>query len=485
MKPQPWILALLLTFPCMADIVELKDGSRLEGDLKRTPEGYEIRAADGTLTRVRTDQVASVRIGKADPKSPAAAQERLASLKRSAESLNDLDQILERFKAFIEQNKGTPVAEEARKEMASWEEKKTAGLVRVGAKWVTPEERERILAGTHDLAEQARAAVRRNQIREAEALIRQVLELDPAHPLALYLQGVVAYRSDKLPFARRSFEQVAAVLPEHAATLNNIGVILMRQNEVIKAMTFFDRAMMAMPENKEILNNVLEAIMFMPENQRQSQTMQKVTRRFAEQDARLSQLMARYGWYRWGSTWVDQAQIERLKEEEKEIRGKMDTMQKEYDGLAARIVEIDRSIDSNERYLQAIRARSSYRDANGNLVRIPYPDEYYDVQRDNERMLRERDQVLQQRNRMREEAKAVEATLPVPKYTGIQQLIGVEGAPSLEQPSQSDAASTNAGPPEAPDPVQPPPEPDTPPTQPSTEPGAPSTQPDEKTTLFP
>lgn len=440
-----WLLTLVIAFPCWGDIVELKDGRRFEGDLKRTAEGYEITSADGSVTRVRSDQVASMRLtGRATTTAPSAANERFASLKRSVEGMSDLDQILARFRSFIEQNKDQPIADEAKREMALWEDRKARGLVKVSVGWVTPQQRERLLAGTTGLAFQARDALRQNHVKDAEALVAQILELDPSNPPALYLQGVMLYRSDKIAVARRSFEQVVQALPDHAASLNNVAVVYSRQNDTNRAMGFLDRAMVAMPDNKEILNNVLELLMAMPENQRKSAAVQKVQRRFAEQDMRLVQLMARYGWYRWGSLWVDQGQIDHFREQEKTIRAKMADMQKEYDANDARIKEIEARVETNDRYMRALRDRSFYRDANGVMQQMSLPPEYYDIDRENQRLIAERDALAGERNRMKEQARDVEAQLPAPRFTGVLQLIGVEGTPL---PANADPpASQPAGP---------------------------------------
>ena len=445
MRPHRWIIsAMLLALPAFGDTLVLTDGTRLEGDLKRTPDGYDLTDASGKVQHIKTSQVASITLGKSDAASPASAKDRLASLKRSVEPLNDLNQIIDRFNRFIEQTADEGVKADAQKELASWQAKKDQGLVKIAGKWVTEDEKEKILSSTNDLAEKAWTALQANRNKEAEELLKQTLEIDAAHPLGLYLQGVLYYRQNKLPLARRAFEGVAENLPEHAATLNNVAIIFVQQKEVIRAMPFFDRAMLAMPDNKYILGNVLEVLMTLPESQQKNSAVVKVQKRFAEQDTRLSQTMAKAGWYRWGGLWVDQAKIDQLKKEEADVKARMDNLQREFDSAEGRLREITGKIDSNERYLYDLRQRSAYRDANGNLVRVPYPQSYYDTQNENERLLAERTTVQQEQNVRRQKAQQMKTELPIPRFTGVMHLIGVEGAPM--PPNAAPATQPENGP---------------------------------------
>src|SRR5262249_7184421 len=109
------IIALLLATTFIhADILTLQDGTKLEGYVKPTHGGYVVTSADGKVTRVDGSKVESIRLGKSDGIDPKlAAPDRLASLRRSVESLSDPKQVIDRYKQFIEMNKGTLSADEA------------------------------------------------------------------------------------------------------------------------------------------------------------------------------------------------------------------------------------------------------------------------------------------------------------------------------------------------------------------------------------
>src|SRR5215212_11916125 len=95
---------LLLPLAARADTLTLKDGSRLEGDVKRTSDGYTITTRDGKTQNISASQVASIQLGSGEKNSAAAGADRLGSLRRSVESLTDIKQIIDRYKRFIEQN---------------------------------------------------------------------------------------------------------------------------------------------------------------------------------------------------------------------------------------------------------------------------------------------------------------------------------------------------------------------------------------------
>src|SRR5688500_9424068 len=76
----------------LADVIVLKGGTRVEGELTRTPDGYDVTAPDGKTTKVSASQVKSVEVTNG-----AAAEEarpRLESLRRSVENMSDLKLIV-------------------------------------------------------------------------------------------------------------------------------------------------------------------------------------------------------------------------------------------------------------------------------------------------------------------------------------------------------------------------------------------------------
>src|SRR5215469_2155323 len=116
MKPLVVTAFFLLAGSLRADIVTLNDGTRLEGELKRTPDGYLITEASGKQTLVAPSDIRGIE-RKRSASTPAGAQQSLASLRRSLDSLNDPAVAVQRLGAFIAQNPGTPAASDASQDL--------------------------------------------------------------------------------------------------------------------------------------------------------------------------------------------------------------------------------------------------------------------------------------------------------------------------------------------------------------------------------
>lgn len=435
-------ITLMSASLAFADIVTLNDGTKLEGDVKKTDRGWIITTKDGKTIEVAADKVKSIQLGKDSGKvgTPERAMSDLLSLRRSVENLSDLNVIIERFERFIETNKDTPAAEEAKKDLAVWKDRADRGLVKLGNKWVGADERTKFADKAIALAEQARGMVQNGRLHDSEPLINEALENDPHCAPALYLRGVLQFQQNQLPAARKTFEQVNTVIKDHAPTLNNIAVILSRQNAVMPSLNFYDQAITAAPVNKYILDNVAEALAVVPEDQRKNRVAQMLYRKFTEQDTRLQEALAAQGMYRWGGTWVDRAEMDRLKEQEKKVNEQIDKVKTEGQANERRVQEITAEIESIERSMRDIEARSVYRDSEGRLVRMPYPAIYYDLQADRSKLTGERSSLMGKIQGQRAEMERLQRELPKPKFLGIQKLVGAEGMPVMVMPPEQEPA---------------------------------------------
>lgn len=411
-----------------ADVVHLKDGSHLEGDVHKSGDGWRLTAPDGSVRHLPASQVESIELkGKSDD--PEAANGRLASLRRSVEYLDSIPKILDRYQQFLKHNDDTPAAALARADMTLWQDRLDQQMVKYGKDWVTPAERDARAAKAFAATGEARQLIKQGRLKEASALLGRVLAADGQNASALYLQGVVQLRQDQLPAARKSFEAVEALVPNHAPTLNNLGVILARQNQPVAAINDYDQAMIASPENKQILNNVAEVFHGLSKKDQDAPVVKRAAVRFQMQDHDLQQKLAASGWYRWGATWVTQDQLAQLKAAEQQIKTQLDALAGDFEAVQSKIAGIDSGIESNNRALRNIEATSYIQDAYGNFFRVAYPPAYYDIQRDTDKLRAARAKEVSKLDQLRRSASAIQAKLPVPPYSGIQRPIGVEGTP--------------------------------------------------------
>ncbi|HTL27947.1 MAG TPA: tetratricopeptide repeat protein [Tepidisphaeraceae bacterium] len=412
----------------IADVLVLKDGTRLEGDVKRGDHGWTITTSDGKVSEFSTDAVKSIQVGAtSQPKDVEA--DRLGSLRRSVENIPDINAIIDRYVRFTQTHQGTPIGKKAEQDLAIWKDRQARGLVKVADKWVTPQERVEMIGQAVTIADQARQFLKQNRITEAQPLIEQALAIDPQNATALYLSGLVLYQQNKVPQARQAFEAVNKAVPDHPPTLNNLAVILARQNAAMAAMNLYDGAMQAAPQSKPIIDNVAEALHALAEKDRQNPVAKRVQRRFTDQDAQLQIALGQQGLFRWGSTWVDQRTLDSLKAAEKEIKEKLDKMAGDFDAAKAKVEDLDTQIEETERTMRRMEASRYYRDGSGQLFTAPLPSSYYDLERDLTKLKSDRDAQLKKLDALREAATKIQAQLPVPRFSGTQQLIGPEGAP--------------------------------------------------------
>jgi tetratricopeptide (TPR) repeat protein len=437
------LCCLVAAASAMADIVHLKDGGKIVGAVKRTSGGYSVTDDKGNTTIVMDDQVVSVeKVGTMTKDELAASA--LGALRRQVDALADVRQIITRFDSFIQQHKGTPAADDAARELTTWRDRQAKGMVKIGSRWVTAQEQIELFRKTLGLIEQARSLVKQSRLREADALVDQILIIDPANASGLYLKGVVLGMQDKFAPARAAFDQVRARLPDHGPTLNNIAVLLFRQKQYLGALAIYTQAMIASPANRDILNNVIEALHAAPDEHQKAEQITRAARHFNEQEPALQQQMAAQGLYRWGGTWINAQQLAEVKKAEQEIRGKLDQLQAEFDKLRNRIANIETEVAANNRAIERLEANRWGTDANGNIVYLPRSDASYRLERDNDVLRAERDSLMRRLGTFREREAAIRATAPQPKYTGLQVLIGAEGTPLVAPPAGPPATAPGA-----------------------------------------
>jgi Flp pilus assembly protein TadD len=446
---------LLMTVPVWADVILLKDGRRLEGDLKRTGEGWTISTPDGKSQFFAADAVKSVELvpgrGNGDASTAGAA---LASLRRSVEALSDINQIIDRYQRLIDSAKDPKVMADARSDLAVWQERKKNNFVKYGARWVSPDDISAMVLQSSMLADQARELMRQTRWVDAEQVLQQALSTDPRNAAALYLRGVLLFRQDKLADARRCFEQVNQMVPQHPPTLNNLAVIAWKQNQPAGALNFYDQAMQAGGVNDYILTNVAEALGTMPKEQQRGPSVAKAVKRFGELDQVLQQQMQQQGMYRWGSRWVDEKKLNELRDAEKEIRQKLEDMQADFEQSKVRIAQIDGQVASNERIMVDLQARSVYRGRDGQLYYAQPPASYYDLAKANDDLRAEQTNLTNKLTTLQEQAARLQQQVPVPRFSGIQQIVGVEGMPGGMDPPPAAAPAPVGAPATAPSTTQ-------------------------------
>lgn len=93
------------------------------------------------------------------------------------------------------------------------------------------------------------------QLREAELLYRQILQLNPDSPDALHLLGVIAHQVGKNETAVEHFRRAVALRPHFPEAYNNFGLALAAMGRLAEAGQCYESAIRQMPELAEAHNN--------------------------------------------------------------------------------------------------------------------------------------------------------------------------------------------------------------------------------------
>lgn len=436
------MIALLATSMAVADTVYLKTGVKLEGSIRRVGNGWEIRQADGQVVHVAEDQVKSLELGGSKVDDADEQRSRLDALRKSVEQQSDLSVIIKRYEMLVSQLGDSPVARDAKEDLANWRNRQKTGEVKVAGKWLTTEELQALDEKSSSLVEEAKADLKAGRNSKAASLVDKILAADPENPGALYLKGLILVNQNQVGQARKLFEQVATLVPDHGPSLTNAAVLEWRQKAYSQAYANYDRAMQAMPLTPRIHDNVAEALNDVPKEARNAAATKRLAKRFADAEPDLQKEMAKTDRYRWGSTWVDKAQLEELKAQEAAIQKQLSELAARFTETENAIQRLDASIEANNRSMSSMENNRSAVDANGNAYTRPYPDVYYETQRDNERKLAEKQQAVAQLELYRKQASDLRGQVAVPPYSGTQKLFDEEAAPTASRGSKKATPTT-------------------------------------------
>lgn len=415
-----------------AGVVVTTRGERIEGELKKTSTGWQVTLADGKVREVPSNEVRAIELG-GSPGSSTPSQ-RLDSLRRSVEALDDIPTIIDRYRRFIEQIKDPAVTQAASEDLRVWQDRLERGLVKVGKRWMTPDQQRQLALDLLYRVDTIRQQIKNRDIVSALKNIESILSDDPDNPSAAYLLGVIFQQQGKWSDAENQFQKVLKTVPGHAPTLHNLAILNARQKQWSGACSMMEQALMFQPNVQILIDAAAELLEMVPEDQKRISSVQKLLKRFTEQDQALQKIMADRQMFRWGSQWIDPTTRQQLAEAEQRIRQRLDELQEDFDLTRSRINRLDVEISQNEQTLRQIEARSYIRYPDGSYVRVPYPSSYYDIQRDINRLRAERVEMNKRLDSLRDAAKRVQAELPVPPFKGVITPIGEDGVPVVLPP---------------------------------------------------
>ncbi len=112
---------------------------------------------------------------------------------------------------------------------------------------------------SHSLQQAIGVAVQRHNeghLSQAETIYRQVLRVNPNHPVALHLLGVIANQTEKNSLAVDLITKALAVKPDFAEAHSNLSVALRELGRLKEAVDSCHKALALRPNFAEAYNNL-------------------------------------------------------------------------------------------------------------------------------------------------------------------------------------------------------------------------------------
>jgi Tfp pilus assembly protein PilF len=94
------------------------------------------------------------------------------------------------------------------------------------------------------------------RLTDAESIYRQILAVEPRHPDALHLLGMVAYQNGHLGVAVDLIREAIAIHKTAASYYSNLGNVLQAQGELEEASSNYRQALALKPGMAEVANNL-------------------------------------------------------------------------------------------------------------------------------------------------------------------------------------------------------------------------------------
>jgi hypothetical protein len=135
-----------------------------------------------------------------------------------------------------------------------FDDRQKKGLVRLGTRWVTPEEQQKAQSEARSLIQQAYALTDLGSLKAAEELLSKASSVDGNNieaSLVLGMLNAIVYLPDaSAKLAETSFETALKRSPDHLGALNNAAVVEIRQKRYSQAIDHLERAAEVAPRGE-------------------------------------------------------------------------------------------------------------------------------------------------------------------------------------------------------------------------------------------
>ncbi len=266
--------------------MKLKDGTVLEGEIKKMGGSYSIKTKDGALKMVPGADVISIDdpTGKVslNPTAPSGSTSGTSgtsssggtpgfeATKRAAERATSAIIGVTYWQKYIDDNPKAPDLDQAKAELKRWQEMSEKGAEKIKGKWVTGDELKTIKDKVKKLMRESLELMRDNQTFKAIDKVNEIIKIYPDHFEAHFQIGYIhlikggIQEYDK---AINSLETACRIKPNSPEALSNLSIAYNFRGMYEKAVTTGYRAAQ-IEDSPAVVQNLVNAVSFAPPGMR-------------------------------------------------------------------------------------------------------------------------------------------------------------------------------------------------------------------------
>lgn len=287
----------------LADRIELRDGTVIEGTAIRQGDRYWVREGEGPARFIPADQVVAVRpSAAAAPASSASVPAGSASINSMRLQANASESPLGAVAMWLKFLSSRPAAADvpaAQAELEMWLDRTRRDFEKVAGKWLDPEQR---AAAVHRASAANAEARKLSQAGKPLQAIRKIEEAIAAYPSSYPLMFHLAFtciNAKRYDQAIESFERCRQMRPWAVEPVNNLAVFYwMRQHQDEAALMFYRAAQLNPLEG--VAKNLMAAVAQLPPEVRNSGRLKPAVTLAAELTGRYKlQPATRWAEYHW------------------------------------------------------------------------------------------------------------------------------------------------------------------------------------------
>ncbi|HEY0008315.1 MAG TPA: tetratricopeptide repeat protein, partial [Tepidisphaeraceae bacterium] len=265
---------LLFVAAASAGTLKLKDGTTLEGDIKKLGGSYSVKLKDGSMKLVPGSDVVSVdgepvtSGGPAKTGGPTTGN--FAATARSAERVESPVVAITLWQKYIDENPTASDLEQAKAELKRWQDMAAEGAEKIKGKWVSGEELKKLRERVDQLMTEGLALMQSNQTIKAIEKLQEVVKIYPNSFEAHFELGYFALLkggNEQFDKAIASLETASKLRPNSAEALSNLSIAYnFRRRYEQAAVTGYKAA--ELQDSKEIVQNLVNALSYAPPGMR-------------------------------------------------------------------------------------------------------------------------------------------------------------------------------------------------------------------------